>query len=98
MHDEVRLRDIIANSIVVPVYEEDDIYEQDPQQVFSLNFPFSLSILILSFSFEVHDQNACFTRNVSHCLMNVPFSKFMQAYGAYTVLNLLNPELHCGHY
>ncbi|EYC03014.1 hypothetical protein Y032_0096g2902 [Ancylostoma ceylanicum] len=32
MHDEVRLRDIIANSIVVPVYEEEDIYEQDPQQ------------------------------------------------------------------
>ncbi|CAJ0596245.1 unnamed protein product [Cylicocyclus nassatus] len=33
MHDEVRLRDIIANSIVVPVYEEDEIYEQETQQV-----------------------------------------------------------------
>ncbi|KHJ89122.1 zinc finger, C2H2 type [Oesophagostomum dentatum] len=32
MHDEVRLRDIIANSIVVPVYEEEEIYEQEPQQ------------------------------------------------------------------
>ncbi|KAK6725745.1 hypothetical protein RB195_004206 [Necator americanus] len=32
MHDEVRLRDIIANSIVVPVYEEEEIYEQEQQQ------------------------------------------------------------------
>ncbi|VDM73667.1 unnamed protein product [Strongylus vulgaris] len=32
MLDEVRLRDIIANSIVVPVYEEEEIYEQESQQ------------------------------------------------------------------
>ncbi|VDL78894.1 unnamed protein product [Nippostrongylus brasiliensis] len=32
MMDEVRLRDIIANSIVVPVYEEDVIYEAAPPQ------------------------------------------------------------------
>ncbi|WKX88754.1 hypothetical protein Q1695_008406 [Nippostrongylus brasiliensis] len=32
MMDEVRLRDIIANSIVVPVYEEDVIYEAAPSQ------------------------------------------------------------------
>ncbi|KAK6047434.1 hypothetical protein COOONC_15061 [Cooperia oncophora] len=32
MMDEVRLRDIIANSIVVPVYEEDVIYETAPPQ------------------------------------------------------------------
>ncbi|KAK5983776.1 hypothetical protein GCK32_017591, partial [Trichostrongylus colubriformis] len=32
MMDEVRLRDIIANSIVVQVYEEDVIYESAPAQ------------------------------------------------------------------
>ncbi|VDO53638.1 unnamed protein product [Haemonchus placei] len=32
MMDELRLRDIIANSIVVPVYEEDVIYEPAPPQ------------------------------------------------------------------